>query len=471
MIRFAASLPALCLLVPFSSAAENTEITIEKRPFFIRHAFEASALPEAFALLELKADAWTEFEIIRIAPHGSRVTKGEPLVSFDPQNIDRKIHDTRQSVESKTLEIAQAALDLKQLEETTPHRQAAHERAAAEAKKENTYFTTVRRKAEEETADQKLKRAEMFLESQREELRQLKKMYEADDLTEETEEIILKRQQDRVEAAEFDFRMQQLTRQRTHEVLLPREAVKLAEAERDAAIALAKFLDEAPRAIARKKLELDHLNTALTREKETLAKLEADRLQFEFTAPADGWFYHGAIENGRWAPGDAAKTLVSGGRPAVRRPFATFIAADVPLKLAASLDGAVAAQLAADAGGEAWLPGREDAGFPVKLSSLSAAPGADGKIRAEFAAQWPAGLAVAPASNVSIHLLAYESPQAMVLPLGAVELGAAGWTVELKLADGKTERRPVQRGRISNNECEILSGLESGQVVIVPPAK
>jgi HlyD family secretion protein len=178
----------------------------------------------------------------------------------------------------------------------------------------------VRRKAEEENADQKLKRAEMFLENQSEELRQLKKMYEADDMTEETEEIILKRQQDRVEAAEFELRMQRLAHARSHGVLLPREAVKLAEAERDTAIAIAKFEHDAPRAIALKKIELQNLKTVLEREKQTLENLKADRKQFEITAPADGWFYHGAIENERWSPGEAAKSLVVQGRPAVRNP-------------------------------------------------------------------------------------------------------------------------------------------------------
>ena len=37
-----------------------------------------------------------------------------------------------------------------------------------------------------------------------------------------------------------------------------------------------------------------------------------------------------------------------------------------------------------------------------------------------------------------------------------------------KLADGKTERRNVLRGAQSGDEVEILSGLEAGQVIIVP---
>ena len=461
-------LVAAVLSVSVLRAAESTELALETRPFVIRHSFTANALPKAFTLLELKAEAWSEFAITRIATHGSRVAKGETLVAFDPQGIDRKIEDTARAIDTKTLEIAQAELDLKNLEDTTPHRQQALQRAADEAKEENEHFTKVRRKAEEESADQKLKRAESFLENQSEELRQLKKMYEADDLTEETEEIILKRQQDRVEAAEFELRMQLLGHARSHGVLLPREAVKLAEAERDTAIAIAKFEQDAPRAIALKKIELQNLITVLEREKLTLANLKTDREQFEITAPADGWFYHGAIENDRWSPGEAAKSLVVQGRPAVRKPFATFIPADAKLRLVASLDGAVASQLAQDAAGLAWVSGREDAEFNVKLTALAAAPDADGRFKAEFSAEWPDQPAVAPAAGVNIHVISHQSQETIVVPAKALEFGPSGWSVEVKLADGKTERRPVKRGRLHDGQCEILSGLEPGQVVIIP---
>jgi multidrug resistance efflux pump len=468
MSRISIFLSAVLLLAPSVHAEESSEITIEKRPFVIRHSITASVMPGTHTPLVLDADAWAEFEITRIAPHGSRVSKGDVLVAFDPEAIDRKIHDTEQSIAAKTLEIAQAELELKNLEETAPHRIAALRRAAAEAKEENAYFTKVRRKAEEEEADQKLKRAESFLENQSEELRQLKKMYDADDLTEETEEIILKRQQDRVEAAEFELRMQRLAHVRSREVLLPRETVTLAEAERDTAIALAKAENESPRAIVGKKLGLENLRTVLARERETLEKLRADRKQFEISAPSDGWFYHGAIENSRWSPGEAAKSLVVHGRPAVRRPFATFIPADAKPGLVAFVDNSIASQLAPDARGLAWITGREDLEFPVKMTSLSSAPDAEGRYKVEFSAEMPKQPVVAPASMVNIHLVTHESPDAIVLPVKALEQGASGWTVAIKLADGKTERRSVKRGRVFNGDCEISSGLEPGQVVVVP---
>ena len=185
----------------FTSAAEAAELTVEKRPFVIRHGAVATALPSEVMLLEVSAAAWSDFEITQITPHGSRVSKGDVLIAFDPEAIDIKIHDTRKAIESRAIEIAQTRLELAHLESTTPHRLDALKRAAAEASEENAYFIKTRRKASEESADQSLRRSEISLENEREELRQLEKMYAADDLTEETEEIILTRQKDQVVAA------------------------------------------------------------------------------------------------------------------------------------------------------------------------------------------------------------------------------------------------------------------------------
>ncbi|MEO5716030.1 MAG: efflux RND transporter periplasmic adaptor subunit, partial [Luteolibacter sp.] len=67
-----------------------------------------------------------------------------------------------------------------------------------------------------------------------------------------------------------------------------------------------------------------------------------------------------------------------------------------------------------------------------------------------------------------IRLISYQQPAAIAVPNKALGFDDSGWTVEVKLADGKTERRSVKRGRASKDETEILSGLEVGQVVVVP---
>ena len=67
-----------------------------------------------------------------------------------------------------------------------------------------------------------LKTSEQYLAYAAEELNQLKKMYEADDLTEETEEIILQRAQYQYERAKFSHEAAKIRNEETLQVQLPR---------------------------------------------------------------------------------------------------------------------------------------------------------------------------------------------------------------------------------------------------------
>jgi multidrug resistance efflux pump len=322
-------LPAL-----IAAASHAGEVTIEPRPFSVEKSFNTTALPTGdCVLLKLDPKVWKDFTVTQVTPHGSKVAKGDVLVRFDSEAIDKKLEDSRRALEAGTLALAQAGQDFAMLQETTPGKLDAVRRAADIAKEENTYFTQVRRKAAEDNAAQALKRSDQILSNQREELKQLAKMYEADDITENTEEIILVRQQDAVAAAEFAQRMEGLDHKRTLEITLPREAKALADTERDTAIALKKAEADIPRSIELKRLELESLKTANQRAKQDLADLEADRTRFEFKAPADGWFYHGPIENGRWTTGKIVETLVPHGHPPAHAAFATFVPGAAKLAL------------------------------------------------------------------------------------------------------------------------------------------
>ncbi|MGL5019910.1 MAG: hypothetical protein ACRDBP_17375 [Luteolibacter sp.] len=458
-------------LIPalIAAASHAGEVTIDLRPFSIEKSFTATALPGGDSmLLKIEPKAWTDFKISEIADHGKRLAKGDVLVRFDPEEIDRKIADTRAELAAGALTLAQAEADLKTLQETSPHKLEAHRRAAEIAKQEHTYFTQVRRKASEDTATQARKRSEQILSNQREELKQLTKMYEADDVTENTEEIILVRQQDAVAAAEFALQMEVLDHQRTLEVTLPREAKTLADSERDTALSLKKVEADIPRSIELAKLALENLKTTRKRSQESLAELESDRTHFEFKATADGVFYHGPIENGRWTVGDWLKGLVPQGKVTPNVAFATFVPGAAKLSLVAFVDEATARSLPPELAGTATLTGREDLEIPVKLTALASTPNTSGTYRADLTATWPKDAPPVAGATAQIRLISYQQASAIVVPTRALTFAAGGWTVGVKLADGKTENRPIKRGRVSGDETEILSGLEVGQVIVVP---
>lgn len=463
MTRIHHIIPAL-----IAASAHAGELTLEMKPFSVTHSIPAFALPVESAPIALDAEVWSAFTILSIAEHGSPVKKDAALLVFDAKDIDRKLDDTRRAIATETLALAQAELDLATLEKTVPEQLARLKRNAEQAAEELAYFTETGRKAAEETAAQSLKRNEQLLASKKEELKQLLKMYEADDITEDTEEIILEQQKYSVEYAEFALRMEMLDHKRTLSVSLPREATALTEKRDDTALLLDKGAKELPRSIELKKLEVSGLKTSLARNKEALADLEKDRGLFEIKAPADGTFYHGSIEDGKWITGELIKVLQPAGSAPVKKAFATFIPATAGMALHASLDQATAAALAAGATGTATLAGRGDVTIPVSLQSLGTAPNPDQTYSATFSAEWPEDATAEAGQALEIRMVSYSTESALVIPSKAIGYGPKGWAVELKLADGKTEKRPVTRGKASAEETEITAGLEVGQVVIVP---
>ncbi|MFK7850991.1 MAG: hypothetical protein AB8D78_08445 [Akkermansiaceae bacterium] len=463
MIRLRYLLPIL-----FVSSVSAEELTLETKPFAVKHAFDAIVLPAEATIIELEAEAWTSFKINKIAAHGASVKKDSPLLVFDSEAIDKQIADLQRSIAQSSLGLQQAKSDLENLKKHVPEQLARLKRAAGVAAEELKYFTETSRKSSEEGAAQSLKRQEQILASYQEELKQLLQMYEADDITEDTEEIILKKQRDSVEYAKFALRMEKLEHKRTLSVDLPRRLVALTESRDDTARQLAVGSESLPRSVKLKELEVAAMEEALKKNKENLADLQKDRKLFEIKAPADGRFYYGAIENGKWTTGDLVKGLREGGAAPLNKGFATFYPATTGLVVEAFLKQEDALVLSKDTKGMASVLGLGHISMPVTLQELSATPGPDGSYGATLAAAWPEGFSPVPGQKVKVRMVSYAAEQAVTVPTKALEFGPKGWTVEVKLADGKTERRAVTKGRVSGDSTEITEGLDAGQVVIVP---
>jgi uncharacterized protein (UPF0548 family) len=459
----------ISLIVSFATSAFAEPHTIEPTDFAIHHSITARALPAKSELISLNAAHWSAFEITRLAAHGATVKKGDVLIAFDAEPFQKALTDLERAIARRELEIASARLELANLTATAETRLAASRRAAAESANDHEYYTATRHAVDIEAAKEEVKRAEQRLNSIQEELKQLLRMYDEDDLVEETEEIILTRQREAIASAEFALRVEKLDQQRRTDTTLPRHIETLREAKEDTARQLATAEQEIPRAITLKQADLATLEITQKRDQENLAKLQADRACFEITAPANGTFYHGPMVDGEWTTGELVKSLVISGRPPVKKPLATFVPADTPLVLHAFLAQSAALSFGGEKpSGSASLAGREDVAIPVTLTSLAPAPNPDGLHHAVFTAQWPKGHAATPGATATIQILSYSKPAAIVVPAKALAFGANGWYVPVKLADGKTEKRPVTRGRISGDEVEILQGLEAGQVILLP---
>ncbi len=168
---------------------------------------------------------------------------------------------------------------------------------------------------------------------------------------------------------------------------------------------------------------------------------------------------------------------MKGGRVPLIRPFASLIPADAELNLVALVDEATARSLKQPLKGSLTAGGREDIALTVEIQGISTYPAVDGKYRIDLLPEWPedeklewpADLDVASGMNFECRFIVHQQENAVTLPLKALHAADEGkWTVQVKLADGKSEPRAITRGRVSGDRIEILSGLESGQVVVVP---
>src|SRR6185503_3978136 len=141
----------------------------------------------------LEPEAWAGFVVKKAVEHGERVKKDEPIIVFETDKIDEEIRDLKAGRELALLAIKQAGDDLRWLKDTTPLDLAAALRAKASADEDLKRFLEVDAPLMEKSARNSVKQAQFSLEYAMEELKQLEKMYKADELVEDSEEIILTR--------------------------------------------------------------------------------------------------------------------------------------------------------------------------------------------------------------------------------------------------------------------------------------
>src|SRR6516162_7470340 len=193
---------------------------------------------EATTEVSVRLKAWTGPLVVEKAvEHGAQVKKDDVLITFDPEKITQLVRSAREERELAQLAIKLAELDLPLLKQHLPLDMQAAEREKKQTADDLQRFLKIEKPRQIEEAQFAVKSGEFNVESAKDELSQLEKMYKDKDLTEETERMILKRYKHSLENAEFYL---QGTRQRTERALtidVPRkeESAQLAATKADLA--------------------------------------------------------------------------------------------------------------------------------------------------------------------------------------------------------------------------------------------
>jgi len=428
--------------------------------------FEAQSVTE----IVLRPEAWANFKVLKAVEHGAQVERGDSLVQFELEDIDEAIADQRSKLDLSKLAIQQSEKSLAILEATTPLDLTAAKRAKLYGDEDFARFLKIDRPMSEKVANFDVEMSEAYLEYQQEELRQLEKMYEADDLTEETEEIVLKRQRDAVKRAEFFLEQDKLLRDRTLQSTLPRRE----EGMKESTIRDDLTLDEAnatlPLALQRSRLELEKLKAQHHKDEDRLEKLEADRAMMEVKAPSDGVVYYGRFNRGEWSGAAAgAEKLRLGGSVTANDVFLSIVKPR-PLVVRVNVPEKEIHQLHRGLKGEVRPTGYPEMKLAATVAELGAIPFNSGSFEARLKVSAGAqAQGLVPGMSCSVKFVPYLNRKALTVPPSAVhtdELDDQKHFVMQVTEDGKQRKRRVTIGKKTETQVEILVGLEEGDEVL-----
>ena len=469
LLSLAATLPAADDKPADAKSADTIRVT----PDLFRIVVELDGVFEAEQMTEiiLLPQQWSTFSVEEVAPQGSLVKAGDLLIKFDARKIDDELRAAEFQSELGRLSLLLNHSELQSLEQSVPLDLRAAREAFDRARSELEYHQKFWERLNRESADQSLKASEYALENSREELNQLEKMYKADELTEETEEIILKRARRAVEFAEFTLTRSQAQHDQTINVSLPQQGRQVVEAVTRQEIALSRAEATLPLSLDQKRIERQKLEQTQRQLVEKLEQLQADRKWMEVRSPVAGYVYYGHCDRGRWTVGSTlARQLRKGGAATTNTVLMTivsperlFFRLDIPEK---SLH-----QITADLPGLITPSGFPALRFTGVLTAIDPIPVKeglfDGRLKIDSANDPQAKALVRPGMTGKVKFVAYESKEAISVPNSAVQTDPADDSVKFVYVDeaGAPVRRPVVTGHSQGDRTEIKEGLKAGDVV------
>lgn len=445
--------------------------TIEAKPLKVEVALTGGFIAKEAAEIALRPESWRSYEIKEVAPHGAKVSKGDLLFQFDPKDLEEAIKDLEIEQRLEELALIRTEEDLPRLEKTI-------ELALTDAKQFDERTSEDYKQYQDEeralivrSAEMRLRAAKQALQYEQDEMEQLEKMYKSDDLTEETEELILNRQREAVAQAKFGFEVSEYLHKLSLNTMLPRQDVDFREELDRTRVALERAKTAAQLDLTRARYELEQLKVRRAKSLERHADLLADRELLEVRSPADGVVYYGQCVDGSWndvnsylqkfkthneVPTDTVlMTIVSPRDLAFEAKVGEKSRPDVAVGQSVKLQTAYeeAAPIKGAVASVESTPNSSNS-FPLKIELVGDAP------------EW-----LRPGMTAKAKVMVYEKKKALLAPKAAVrteeedEEAQYVWIVTGKGDSAKVEKRSVTTGKKKGDEVEILTGLEEGDVI------
>lgn len=289
---------ALIVFAPPVTAQEEPESASDAtkaKPISVAGVVEATVSHELTPNTE-EIESWT---IKRILPHGSSVKKGQPIVWFETEDAEKQLKTAEQDFRLAKLALDDEEFKYEQFLETQRLDREAAVRAITKARKDHDHFVQIDRPRMLTVSEFSVKRAMGSVENAKEELAQLEQMYRDDDMTEESEKIVLKRAQRSVESAEFQLEGAKIQSDLMINRGIEEQAAENADALERAELKHRQTLRDLEYARSKRDIEMTKKRDAFKEQVAKIEKLRGERRQVVVKSPIDGLVLHGKLNRGR----------------------------------------------------------------------------------------------------------------------------------------------------------------------------
>jgi multidrug efflux pump subunit AcrA (membrane-fusion protein) len=456
-----------------AGAGEPKSCKVELGTLRVETTLKGTIEARRVAEVSLNPEAWTmPLTVEKAVEHGATVKKGDILLELDTDKIEQAIQDLRNERSLAEAALRHADLELPVLEKLLPLDLAAAERSKVRADEDLARFLEIDRPLAEQSAHFQVKAAQFRLESARDELAQLQKMYREKDLTEETEQLILKRHRFAVEAAEFQLKSSEDHLDRTLHIDLPRREQTARDDAAKQSLALVRARSLLPVEVSQKHLARDKLRFESEKNDEKLAKLERDRKAMTVRAPADGIVFYGKIVDGKWSSTPPAAQRLQKGGVLPPQEVVLVIIAPRPAFVRASIDEKDLHAVRPGLEGKAVPTGYPELKLRARLASISAIPQTPGSFNAQVDIDLSqAAEVLMPGMACAVTFVSYRKDDALTVPAAAVQTDETDDDVRYvylarKEGNGKPRKQVVRVGKTGGGKTEILDGLKEGDEIL-----
>ncbi|MED6299934.1 MAG: hypothetical protein VX860_07565 [Verrucomicrobiota bacterium] len=426
-------------------------------PFDIKVELDAFFSAEKEQQISLSPEAWTDMTLISALSHGTKVKKGQGLLTIETKKLKKAIEEIEIGNPAAKLALNLLESELASLEKSTPLLIGKTKRDKNISDENLSYYEKVGHPEAIRATELSLHFAMQSYDYAKEEYEQLLKMYEADDLTEETEEIILKRAKNSFERASENLRLSKMRIDRQLKITLPQELVAKKSVASIGEITFQDSMLILPRTLEQKRHAVQKARRDQTKAEENLKKLKADLKSFEVVSPADGTLYYGLSKDGKWITAPAiAKKLVPGGKLAPHEIFMTIVEPS-SLSLKASVPEAKLTHLKNDLAATIIPTSNPSLKIKGKVISVNHIPGS---FSATLSAETKDPL-LFPGMTAKVTIIAAEYDKVITVP-NALLNDSNVW-----IMNGEEKiQRPVKLGPSDGKVTVILEGLNEGEKVV-----